>query len=391
MLAALIKKELLALTRDVHGMAALFLMPVMFIVIMSLALKDVYNPPLRTLRHAIDLRDAGASAKALLAAWAKGHGAPAELPADWQEQLREGRLKYVIAIEPGASEDLAEPTLPTKPRIHLLAEPALDSNLLNALHAELIAAVGEMKVRGVLAAAAGDNAEAPAQSSDASVHDMVTAVRFAAGGPRPTAVQQNVPAWLVFGMFFVVASLAGLFVQERSSGALARLQSLGVPRSMLVASKALPYLGVNALQAVLMLAVGVWLMPRIGGDALSLAGIHWGGLCLALAAVSAAAVSLALVLACLVRTHTQATAVGPILNVLMAAVGGIMVPKFVMPAFMQNLADWSPMNWGLEALLTVLLRGGDAAATLPHVARLGAFAAAMLLLALFLFRAPSSK
>lgn len=391
MLLALIKKELLALTRDVHGMAALFLMPVMFIVIMSLALKDVYNPPLRTLRHAIDTRDSGEPAKALLAAWAKDHGAPVELPADWQAQLREGRLKYVIAVESGASEDLAEPTLPTKPRIHLLTEPALDSNLLNALHAELIAAVGEMKVRGVLAAAGGDAEAQSQQSSDASVQAMVTAVRFAAGGPRPTAVQQNVPAWLVFGMFFVVASLAGLFVQERSSGALARLQSLGVPRSVQLASKALPYLGVNALQAALMLAVGVWLMPRIGGDALSLAGIHWGGLCLALAAVSAAAVSLALVLACLVRTHTQATAVGPILNVLMAAVGGIMVPKFVMPAFMQNLADWSPMNWGLEALLTVLLRGGDAAATLPHVARLGSFAAAMLLLALFLFRAPSSK
>ena len=30
MLAALIKKELLALTRDAHGLAALFLMPVMF-------------------------------------------------------------------------------------------------------------------------------------------------------------------------------------------------------------------------------------------------------------------------------------------------------------------------------------------------------------------------
>jgi ABC-2 type transport system permease protein len=391
MLGALIKKELLALTRDVHGMAALFLMPVMFIVIMSLALKDVYDPPLRTLRHALDVRDAGTPARDLLAAWARGHGAPVDLPADWQAQLRDGRLKYVISIEPGASEDLAEPTLPTRPRIHLLTEPALDSNLLNALHAELIAAVGEMKVRGVLAAAGGGAEAQPQSSSEASVQAMVTATRFAAGGPRPTAVQQNVPAWLVFGMFFVVASLAGLFVQERSSGALARLQSLGVPRSMLIASKALPYLGVNALQAALMLAVGVWLMPRIGGDALSLAGIDWAALCLALAAVSAAAVSLALVLACLVRTHTQATAVGPILNVLMAAVGGIMVPKFVMPAFMQRLADWSPMNWGLEALLTVLLRGGDAAATLPHVARLVGFAAAMLLLALVLFRTPSSK
>ena len=38
--------------------------------------------------------------------------------------------------------------------------------------------------------------------------------------------------WLIFGMFFVVASLSSLFVQERSTGALGRLQSLGVSRPM---------------------------------------------------------------------------------------------------------------------------------------------------------------
>ena len=80
---------------------------------------------------------------------------------------------------------------------------------------------------------------------------------------------------------------------------------------------------------------------------------------------------------------------GPILNVLMAAVGGIMVPAFVMPAAMQRLAGWSPMNWGLEALLTVLLRGGDVAATLPHVGKLVAFAALMWVVAIALFRKTS--
>jgi ABC-2 type transport system permease protein len=74
----------------------------------------------------------------------------------------------------------------------------------------------------------------------------------------------------------------------------------------------------------------------------------------------------------------------------MAAVGGIMVPKFVMPAFMQRLAEWSPMNWGLEALLTVLLRGGGLAETLPHALRLLAFAAVMIALALLLFRKPAA-
>jgi ABC-2 type transport system permease protein len=44
------------------------------------------------------------------------------------------------------------------------------------------------------------------------------------------------------------------------------------------------------------------------------------------------------------------------------------------------------MNWGLEALLTVLLRGGGVADTLPQVGRLVVFAAAMFVLAVFLIR-----
>ncbi len=383
MLAALIKKELLALLRDAHGLAALFLMPVMFIVIMSLALKDVYSPPTRTLHYSIDAQDRGALAAALAVQWQRQHGAPQALGADWETRLRTGEFKYVLVLQPGLSDELATPELPKQARISLLAEPGIDANLFNSLRAELVGMAGELKARTALAAS-----DAPAPP-EATMLTLVHAQRFAKRGPQPSAVQQNVPAWLVFGMFFVIAALSNLFVNERSTGALARLQSLGVPHALLLASKALPYLGVNAVQAALMLAVGVWLMPLIGGDALSLQGIHWGALLVTLAALSLAAVGMALALACAIRTHAQATAVGPIVNVLMAAIGGIMVPKFVMPAFMQRIAEWSPMNWGLEGLLSVLLRGGDLAAALPHVLRLGAFAAAMFVIAALLFgRAP---
>jgi ABC-2 type transport system permease protein len=382
MLAALIRKELLALTRDVHGLAALFVMPVIFIIVMSLALKDVYNPPLRSLHYAVDAHDQGELANSLLGLWQRNHGAPQPLPADWQAELRAGRLKYVLVLQDGLSEELALPTLPTQARIRLLAEPGIDANLFSSLRAELSGSAGELKARTALA---GTGAAAPPA---ASMQTLVQAERFASRGPQPSAVQQNVPAWLVFGMFFVIASMSNLLVQERSTGALARLQSLGVPRGVLLAAKALPYLGVNAVQAALMLAVGVWLMPLIGGDALALRGIHWGALLTALGAVSLAAVGMALALACAVRTQAQASVVGPVLNVLMAAIGGIMVPKFVMPAFMQRVAEWSPMNWGLEALLGVLLRGGDVAGTLPQVLRLVGFGAVMLTIALFLFQRP---
>ncbi|MBO9512795.1 MAG: ABC transporter permease [Variovorax sp.] len=381
MLAALVRKELIALARDVHGLAALFLMPLVFIVVMSLALQDYYSPAREGVRWAIDARDGGAPARALSEAWAHGHGAPEPLAPDWQAQLLAGRLKYVIVLEPGLSDALAQPTLPTEARVRLLGEPGIDGHLFNALQAELMSAAGETKGRLALA-----EAGAPPPAPGASMARLVRAERFAPAGPRPTAVQQSVPAWLVFGMFFVVAAMSSLFVQERASGTLGRLRSLGVPAGTLLLSKGLPYLGVNALQAVLMLAAGVWLMPLLGGEALSLAGIHWGALALALAAISLAAVSLSLALASAVGTHAQATTVGPVVNVLMAAAGGIMVPTFVMPAFMQRVAAWSPMNWALEALLTVLLRGGPVADVWPHVARLAAFSLVMLALATLLFR-----
>ncbi|KQW55183.1 ABC transporter permease [Variovorax sp. Root411] len=385
MLLALIKKELLALVRDMHGLAALFLMPMVFIVLMSLTLKDIYRPPLAELTYAIDMRDTATPAQWLKQLWQRNHGAPQPLGNDWQARLRNGSLKYVIVMEPGLSQELESAALSTNAYIHLLTEPGIDANLFNALRAELIGASGELKARLALAVP-GTASPTP----EASIEAMVRAERFSTAGPRPTSVQQNVPAWLVFGMFFVVASLSSLFVQERSSGALGRLQSLGVSRTMLLMSKALPYLGVNALQAVLMLAAGIWFMPLIGGDALSLAGIHWGALLLSLAALSLAAVSLSLALACLVRSHAQAATIGPMVNVLMAAAGGIMVPKFVMPGFMQRLVEISPMNWGLEALLTVLLRGGGVADALPQIGRLAVFAVLMFLLAVFLFRRRAS-
>src|SRR5690606_20150363 len=57
MLLALMKKELLALSRDIHGMGALFIMPMVFIIVMSMALKDVYTPAAQSLAYAVDNQD----------------------------------------------------------------------------------------------------------------------------------------------------------------------------------------------------------------------------------------------------------------------------------------------------------------------------------------------
>src|SRR5512139_29000 len=384
MLLALMKKELLALSRDLHGLAALFLMPILFIVIMSLALKDVYNPPVETIAYVVDDRDGSELARTLVKEWEARHGKPQPRSERWREAVRSGATGYALVIEKDFAAAMLAPDLQGQGiRLRLLTDPGMEGGAFAANKAELLMLATELRGRALLAVRGAP--QAPGDNAALSAQPLIEAERLAAG-TRPTAVQQNVPAWLVFGMFFVVASIAGLFVAERQCGALARLATLGVSTRMLILSKALPYLAINAIQAALMLAVGVWLMPLLGGDALSLAHIHWGALLLVLLAVSLAAIGMALALASLVRSYAQAAAVGPIINVVMAAVGGVMVPKFVMPEFMQRIAELSPMNWGLEGMLAVLLRGGELAEVWLPAAKLGGFALFMFGIAALLFR-----
>ena len=386
MFFALAKKELLALSRDLHGLAALFLMPMVFIVVMSMALKDVYSPSVQALRYAVVNLDHSRQAERLIKDWSAEHGAPVALESqDWLAAVRAGRLKYVVQVDAGFAKALdSEQEGEHAQKVHFLAEPGLDQGLFESTRASLVIHVAQLRTESMLAQldVKGDTA----QATKALFSDTLVGAERAGAHARPSSVQQSVPGWLVFGMFFVVAAIAGLFVDERSCGALARLRSMGATPTVLLAAKVVPYMLVNGIQAALMLSVGIWLMPVLGGDALSLDGVSWRALVLVLLSISAAAVSLALAIACLVRTHAQASTLGPILNVLMAALGGIMVPLFVMPEVMQQIAAYSPMNWGLEALLDVMVRGADASSVLPRMARLGGFSVLMLTLAYLLFR-----
>src|SRR4030081_176131 len=65
-LLALWEKETLALSRDVLGLAVLFLMPAAFIVVMSLALSDVFKGgPARQTQFAVNASDGPEFAKQL--------------------------------------------------------------------------------------------------------------------------------------------------------------------------------------------------------------------------------------------------------------------------------------------------------------------------------------
>ncbi|MCQ4271155.1 ABC transporter permease, partial [Pseudomonas kuykendallii] len=123
----------------------------------------------------------------------------------------------------------------------------------------------------------------------------------------------------------------------------------------------------------------------LGLPALSLPGSPLAYALLALS-IGLATGSLGLLLAALARSAEQALLLGGGLNIILAALGGIMVPKSVMPAAMARLAELSPMSWALDAFLTLLVGHGSLADVTPYCARLLLFALVLGAGGLFLFR-----
>jgi ABC-2 type transport system permease protein len=173
----------------------------------------------------------------------------------------------------------------------------------------------------------------------------------------PNATQHNVPAWTIFAMFFVIMSLGGSVVREKVSGSFIRLKTLPTNYLIGILSKQITYLLVTMLQAVVIFSMGIWLFPYLGLPALNLPSDV-----LALVIVTIicgwCAVSYSICVGVFADTQEQANGFGAISIVILAAIGGLMVPSFAMQGFAKSAANFSPMHWCLQAYYSLFLEGG---------------------------------
>ncbi|HEY3644606.1 MAG TPA: ABC transporter permease [Gammaproteobacteria bacterium] len=365
---ALVRKELMLLLRDWHALALLFVMPAGFILVMSLALQGRFaaDQGVSLSYYLVDQDQSAASIGLVqrLAASQELKRVPSDAPLDVQrDAVHTDKVQFLVVIPKGFGTALDGSTpLAMQEQSGPGVEPAV-AELFTARLQGLLAELYLSKRLGAL----GSNMPDPA-GAQALLH---TESLYTAGA-RPSSVQQNVPAWLLFAMFFIAIPLSTTWVQERSQGTYARLRTMGVSPVQLLAGKLLPYIGITLVQAALMLMVGVWIVPLLGGGQLTLGHAPLALLLMTLAA-GFAAVSYALLIANLVSTAEQATIFTGVANLLMAAIGGIMVPRFIMPPAMQAISLHSPMAWGLEGFLDVFLRGGGVAMVASWVLHLVLF------------------
>ncbi len=129
-----------------------------------------------------------------------------------------------------------------------------------------------------------------------------------------------------------------------------------------------------------MIAVGIFVVPMLGGDRLEM-GASFAALVFISFALSIAALGYAFLIAVITKTTEQATMLGGAGNIILAALGGIMIPTFVMPISMQKISEWSPMNWGLEGFLDVFLRNGDVSLVLSKAMMLSGLGVFLIVIA----------
>ncbi len=427
---ALTVKDLRRLLRDRSGLVTLFAMPAMFILVMSVALQGAFDTgsAARPLDLPVVNLDAGATAPdgqtvrlgdAVVAALTDFEGVNliteqdgAPLTAAQAEALvaqREALAALILPADFSAAVLRAATQGGPPPEARLVVDPVAGRQLIGPLRAAVTATLTRTvtaaqqpyRLGGALEAAA---AALPAEARPwvaplgqalarelgaaqaAAAADATSPVQLHEAAPEgfhleqlPDAVQQNVPGYTVFGVFFIVGVVAASILDERQRGTLRRLQAAPFARGAFLLGKVVPYFAVNLVQVALMFALGA----SVFGMGL---GRSPAGLVVVSLATAAAATGLGLLVAALGHTEGQVSGIATLLALVLAAVGGMMVPVFVMPAWMQSLARFSPHYWALQGYQDLIVRGQDLGAVLPETGVLLGFAAVFYTLAVLRFR-----
>ncbi|MDB4334811.1 ABC transporter permease [bacterium] len=193
-------------------------------------------------------------------------------------------------------------------------------------------------------------------------------------GIIPNAVQHNVPAWILFGMFLICIPIAGNIIKERGDGCLARLKTMPVSYLQIMVGKVFVFVGICLIQALLMVLVGIVIMPLIGLPQLQVNG-NWFALISVSLASGFAATGYGILIGSISSTQIQASAFGSVSTVIFAAIGGAWIPVMIMPGVMQKISSFSPMNWGIHGYYDVFLRSASTFEVLPDIGKLMLFSA----------------
>lgn len=394
-LLASIKKEILLLLRDWGGLGILFIMPAILLIVITLIQQSTFQDNHQTVMSLVlvnnDQGEIGETVEENIS-----NTENLKLINQWKEQkidenlaqqlVSDGKYQIALIIPEGLSDNLNEKintnvekilsefsmeetdssqtesivSTSKTSKIKLYFDPAVSETFKSAVKNDidkLISKIESKKIYSVFEDQMG------IETDENMMHDAVIQFEeiIAQKGKNavmPNTVQHNVPAWILFGIFFIIVPLGINIVKEKNLGTNIRIRTSPVSYATIASGKIITYLIICLIQFTVMLLIAKFLFPKLGLIAFNPRMKIFPMIIIVLFA-SLAAIGLGILIGTIMKTQEQSAPFGAIFTIILSAMGGIWVPVYMMPEIMQKIAVFSPMNWGITAFYDIILRNGS--------------------------------
>ncbi|MGZ5290206.1 MAG: ABC transporter permease [Actinomycetota bacterium] len=227
-------------------------------------------------------------------------------------------------------------------------------------------------------AASFDEALARARAVAAAMPRVQVATRTAGGDSAIGSFASGAAAELILFMFLTSLSASAMLIETRRLGVTRRMLASPTEVRTILVGETLGRFAIALVQGLLIVA-GTVLLFRV----------DWGnpfttGLVVLLFAL--AATGAAMVMGSLLKNASQAGAMGVFLGLVLAAIGGCMVPLEIFPPVMYRIAHLFPHAWAIEALNASIATGAAPAEVSTELWVLAAYAIGLLAIASVLLR-----
>jgi ABC-2 type transport system permease protein len=401
-----IVKEFLLLKRDLGGLIILFVMPLVLVITVTLIQDSTFKTVSDTKIPILLVdNDKGSVSKTVFENLEKSQLFTVVTQIDDQaitedvarENVYKGKFQLAIVIPKNLSVDLQAKVdqnvenivskmgftdsvaKPEKPKVieqkevKLYFDPAVQLSFKNSVMSSIDKMISQIETKSIYTTFQNQLGE------ENTKFDQKSFITFKEIIPKinnkevlPNSVQHNVPAWTLFAIFFIVIPLSINIVKEKSQGTFVRLLTNPVSNLIVFIGKTITYSVICMIQFYMMVAVAIFLFPHIGLPSLNIEG-HLFLMSVVALFSGFAAIGFGILLGTVANTQEQSAPFGATSVIILAAIGGVWVPVFVMPKIMQIVAKSSPMNWALEAFYDVLLRNVSFVEIIPKISLLFLF------------------
>lgn len=389
-LLSLFRKEFLILIRDLPGLAILFIMPVLLIMIVTLAQQNALKSSKESKTEVLFIDYAHSEFSRLL-----------------KQNLDSSGLYSLISNNAGnpmnnemARKNISKGEYPVgiliasnDSNIRLLIDPSLQLSYKNSLIGSLTYFIkgtqGRISTENLLKTLVPAMRPFMNELIEANLKKMPPITEVYATNEnasiKPSIIQNNIPGFILFAMFFIVIPLAGSMVTEKNEGSYGRLRTLPVKVSILLTSKVLLFLVVCLIQFCLMMMVGTWILPAFFGMPALQIGPHYGLILLSTISAALAAIGFGLIVGSFASSQGQAALFGSVMVVILGVISGTFLPVYLMPKAIQTISLISPIRWGIDTYLEIFIREGTIGVIFPNIFRLLVFFVFALIVSIAIF------